>query len=155
MWTRSSASFALCASLVLCATAAQAFDRHISFCNRTTSPVDIAIGLDFAGTSEITSKGWFKVRGCTCRSLLRADLRATEIFFLASRSGFDNVLQGGRAPLCVSEKGFSFRAQNTSRQSCSNAGGHWATFKMYDTGNRTNYRLNLRSPGQCNLMDDT
>ena len=65
------------------------------FCNRTTSPVDIAIGEDFAGTSETTSKGWYKVCDCTCRSILHADLRVTEIFFLATRSGFDNVLQGG------------------------------------------------------------
>ena len=81
--------------------AADAFDRNISFCNRTTADVFVAIGVDLAGTTDTTSKGWYKVQGCTCRSVLSASLRATEIFLLATRSGLDNILQGGRAPLCV------------------------------------------------------
>ncbi len=134
---------------------ADAFDRSITFCNRTTSDVDVALGVDLAGTSDTTSKGWYKVRGCTCRTLLHADLRATEIFLLATRSGLDNVLQGGRARLCVHpSNGFSYLAENASQSSCNGAGGEWVTFKWYDTGTRSDYRLNLRREGECNLMDD-
>jgi uncharacterized membrane protein len=148
-------SMVLIASASLGATCANAFDRNISFCNRTSSDVDVAIGLDLAGTSDTTSKGWYKVKGCTCRSITSAQLRSTEIFFLATRSGFDNVLQGGRAPLCVHPRNsFTFLAENASQGRCSAVGGKWATFKWYDTGSKSNYRLNLRSEGQCNLMGD-
>jgi uncharacterized membrane protein len=139
----------------LAGSPAEAFDKSISFCNRTTSDVNVAIGVDFAGTSDTTSKGWYKVRGCTCRSILSGNLRATEIFFLATRSGLDNVLQGGKARLCVhARNGFSYLAENASQASCERAGGAWATFKWYDTGADPTYRLNLRSQGQCNLMGD-
>ena len=48
---------------------ARAFERNISFCNRTERDVDVAIGFDRTGTAETTSKGWFKVRNCSCRSI--------------------------------------------------------------------------------------
>lgn len=148
------AAFIILAGLVG-AQRAGAFERNISFCNRTTSDVHVAIAFDREGTSQITSKGWYRVRGCTCRSIVSANLRATEIFFLATRSGLDNILQGGRAPICVHpNSAFEFVGQNDNAGRCAAAGGQMATFKWYDTADRTNYRLNLRSSGQCNLMGD-
>jgi uncharacterized membrane protein len=138
------------------ADVAQAFERNISFCNRTASKVDVAIGFDRSGTSESTSKGWFSVQGCSCRSIVSADLRATEIFFLVTRSGLANVLSGGRAPLCVHRSSaFTFVGENAGAGRCRRGGGEWITdAKFFDTGSRTNYKLNLRAQGQCNQMDD-
>lgn len=148
-------SIVVLAAACLGSPSADAFSRSLSFCNRTTSDVNVAVGVDLAGTADTTSKGWYKVRGCTCRSILSAELRATEVFFLAARSGTDNVLKGGRAPLCVHPtKAFSYLAENAGQRSCTNAGGKWATFKWYDTGVSTGYRINLRSGSQCNLMGD-
>ncbi len=137
------------------ASVADAFQRNISFCNRTESEVYVAVGFDRAGTSETTSKGWYKVRNCSCRSIVSADLRATEIFFLVTDSGLDNLLGDARGPLCAHPSdGFAYVSQNTSRGNCERAGGQWVNFKWFDTRDRVDYRLNFRSEGECNLMDD-
>jgi uncharacterized membrane protein len=149
------AAAACLALLAVGAQGAQAFDRNVSFCNRTTSEVYVAIGAELEGTGDTTSRGWYKVNGCSCRSVLNARLRATEIFLLAARSGVENILQGGRAPLCVHPSGrFSYLSENASQGHCANAGGIWTTFKWYDTGTRPTYTLNLRRQGECNLMGD-
>jgi uncharacterized membrane protein len=151
------AATALVACLMASPAAAQTFHRNISFCNRTTGDVGVALGFDRAGTSQITSKGWWIVRGCTCRSLTSADLRATEIFFLVTRGGGTvNVLGDARAPMCADPRNrFEFLGQNANPGACAAGGGQWTNFKFKDTGTQENFRLNFRIPGQCNLMGDT
>ena len=85
-------SLLVAAVLMSTPIAAQAFDRTVTFCNRTPEGVHVAVGGDRQGTSEITTQGWYEVKACTCRTVLNADLRATEIFVLASRAGLDNAL---------------------------------------------------------------
>jgi len=151
------AAAALVAAGLASPAAAQTFHRNISFCNRTTGDVNVALGFDRAGTSQITSKGWFVVRGCTCRSLMSADLRATEIFFLVTRGGgAANVLGDARAPMCADPRNrFEFVNQNANAGACAAAGGQFTNFKFKDTGTQENFRLNFRITGQCNLMGDT
>jgi uncharacterized membrane protein len=147
--------FAAVAAASLCVTdLAYAFQRNISFCNRTEGDVDVAIGYDRSGTSETTSDGWFKVRACTCRSIVSAELRATEIFFLVTDVGTDNLLSDARGPLCVHPSdAFTYVSENASRGRCEGVGGRWVNFKFFDTRDRVDYKLNFRADGECNLMD--
>jgi len=143
------------AALVATPITAVAFDRTVAFCNRTPEGVYVAVGADLEGTSEITTKGWHEVKACTCRTVLSAALRATEIFVLAARQGLDNVLSDERAGLCVHPSDqFRYTSENASPSHCEAQGGQWAMFKWYDTAQDPNFRINLRRQGACNLMDD-
>lgn len=140
--------------LVSAPVAAEAFDVAVNFCNRTPEAVYVAVGAEYSGTSETTSRGWNKVVPCTCRTVLNANLRATEIFLLAAREGLDNVLSDERAGLCVHPHDqFRYTTANASRSRCEQAGGQWAIFKMVDTGGQ-DYKFNLRRQGACNMMGD-
>ena len=148
-------SLLVAAVLMSTPIAAQAFDRTVTFCNRTPEGVHVAVGGDRQGTSEITTQGWYEVKACTCRTVLNADLRATEIFVLASRAGLDNVLSDERAGLCVHPNDqFRYMSENANPSRCELAGGQWAMFKWYDTAQDPSFRINLRRQGACNLMDD-
>jgi len=142
------------AASIGCMNSAEAFQRNISFCNRTTSDVNVAVAYEPTGTSQTRSLGWFVVRGCTCRSVVSADFRATEYYLLATRSGLSNVLQNARAPLCALPKRFNFLNQNSDRSACGRAGGQWVTWKQF-IAEKTNQTVHLRAQGQCNLMGDT
>jgi uncharacterized membrane protein len=146
----------LAATLVIATTIdATAFETSVSFCNRTPEGVYVAVGGDLQGTSEITTRGWYEVTPCTCSTVLDADLRATEIFVLATRAGLDNVLNDERAGLCVHPNDqFRYMFENTSPSRCEQAGGQWAMFKWYDTAQDPSFRVTLRRQGSCNLMDD-
>src|SRR5262245_49974400 len=146
----------LAAALVVATTIdATAFDTSVSFCNRTPEGVYVAVGGDLQGTLEITTRGWYEVKPCTCRTVLNADLRATEVFVLATRAGLDNVLSNERAGLCVHPNDqFRYMFENASPARCEQAGGQWAMFKWYDTAQDPSFRVNLRRQGACNLMDD-
>jgi uncharacterized membrane protein len=136
------------------AIGAEAFQRNISFCNRTTTNVNVAVAYEPTGTSDTRSLGWFVVRGCTCRSILSADFRATEYYLLATRSGLTNLLQNARAPLCALPRRFDFMRENANRGACNRANGQWVTWKQF-IAEQTSHRVNLRTQGQCNLMGDT
>lgn len=133
--------------------AAQPFRPSLTYCNRTESDVRVATAYDLAGTSQISSRGWSTVRGCTCRTIIQGvTLRATEVFLLANRGGTGNILKPARAPMCVRADGFAFVNENANPQSCAAAGGQWTSFKRYDTAGRA-HRVNLRRTGECILMD--
>ena len=148
-------SLLVAAMLVSTPITAGAFDRTVSFCNRTPEGVYVAVGGDLQGTSEITTRGWYEVKACTCRTVLDADLRATEVFVLATRAGLNNVLSDERAGLCVHpDDQFRYMSENASPSRCEQAGGQWAMFKWYDTAQDPSLQVNLRRQGACNLMDD-
>lgn len=134
--------------------AAEAFDRQVTFCNRTKTDVFVAVAADLEGTSQITTSGWFKASACSCQTVLNARLRATEVFVYAKWTGTrGNVLDNARAPLCVKHGvGFDLVRENDNQASCERSGGFWDFFKFYDTANSSSKRINLRIPGECNLM---
>lgn len=135
----------------------QTFHRTLTYCNRTPEPLVVALGYDLAGTSQSTSEGWFSVAPCACRTVLNAQLRATEIFVMAARKGSATPLIQGSGPLCIHPtRAFKFVAQNASQVACQGAGGTWVKFKFHDTGTQENFRLNhrRRTGPQCNLADD-
>jgi len=133
---------------------AHAFTRNVTFCNHTKRPMELAWGYDAVGTAETTSAGWQKVAACACGKLFSADVRATEIWFLALKSGTFDELSDGRGPLCVHPtNSFKFINQNNSASSCHSAGGRWLKFKQSDTAGNTNHTINFRFTGrqECNL----
>jgi uncharacterized membrane protein len=133
---------------------AAAFQRNITFCNRTREPLTVAIGYDRTGTTRITSSGWYRVASCACRTILRADLRATEFFLLTTKVEGTAPLVEGRAPLCVHPRDeFTYVSQNVNQAACTRAGGRWVNFAFHDTGTNTNFTVNFRFEGAsaCNL----
>ena len=108
---------------ILAASPASAFERSVTFCNRTTTDVTVAIAADFEGQSGLTSKGWFRTSACTCRTILNANLRATEFFVYAKWVGTQgNILNNAKAPICVMHGSkFNFNSENNNRGSCENA----------------------------------
>lgn len=156
---RQKASCMLSACIVAAASPlpAGAFDRSVTFCNRTTTDVNVAVGADFEAASGFTSKGWFKTSACSCRTVLNAGLRATEVFLYAKWMGTrGNILNNAGAPTCVRHgSSFNFNGQNASRAACEGAGGSWENYKFYDTGTNPGKTINLRRGSDCNLMGDT
>jgi uncharacterized membrane protein len=131
---------------------AQTFQRTVQFCNHSRERLNVAAGFDRAGTSESTSRGWTVVQPCTCRNVISAALRATEVFVYASRQGTMQPVLGGRGPLCInSTNGFSFVAQNRNEGACNAAGGKWVNFFFHDTGGQANSKVTFRQPNSCNL----
>jgi hypothetical protein len=132
---------------------AQAFQRNVTLCNRSTEKLDVAYAYDAVGTSEITSRGWRTVAPCSCRDLFSADVRATEFFYFITRSGTFDTLSGGNAPICVDPRnGFRFVDQNRSRANCERAGGRWLNF-AFSNATAANHKLTFRmsSGPTCNL----
>lgn len=132
---------------------AQAFQRNVTLCNRSTEKLDVAYAYDEVGTSEITSRGWRTVAACSCRDLFSADVKTTEFFYYIARSGTFDTLSGGNAGICVHpSRAFRFIGENSSRGRCQNAGGRWLAFGQANAP-ETNHRLNFRMSGgpACNL----
>ena len=46
----------MAAGVLSIASAAEAFPRNVTFCNKTNAPVDVAWGYDRTGTAETTSE---------------------------------------------------------------------------------------------------
>lgn len=136
---------------------AQTFHRTLTYCNHVPEPLVVAVGYDRAGTAQSTSEGWWGIAACTCRTVLDAELRATEIFVMTAKKGTATPLLQGTGPLCIHPtRSFKFVAQNASQAACQGAGGTWVKFKFHDTGTQENYRLDYRrkTGPQCNLSDD-
>ena len=142
---------------LLAALPAIAFERSVTFCNRTSTDVTVSIAADFEGQSGLTSKGWFKTGACTCRTILNADLRATEFFVYAKWVGTQgNILNNAKAPICVKHGSkFNFNDENDNQGSCQNAGGSWENYRFYNTDVNPSKTVNLRRGSDCNLMGDT
>jgi len=133
----------------------QSFTPSVKFCNRTIAQAWVAISYDRAESSQSTSVGWYKVQGCTCRTVLQNTLlKATEVFVLANRGwGMPNLLQPAKGMACVKKSAFNLTAENTNAKTCAASTGSWVPFTWHDTIGRP-YTVNLREARQCNLMGD-
>jgi uncharacterized membrane protein len=160
MTLRAARCGAMLATVLTLATAtpgpldAQTFRRTVTYCNRTPEALVVAVGYDRAGTSQITSQGWFGVAPCACRQILNEDLRATEIFVMAAKKGTSTPLVAGTGPMCIHPtKAFKFVGENANEAACQRAGGTWVKFKFHDTGTQSTFKINYRRQGgpQCNL----
>jgi len=134
------------ASILGLVDAGHAFNTNVKFCNHTSDPLEVAVAYDAAGTSEITSRGWFGVAACACTDVINTQTRATEFFTLVTKKGNDTVINSGQAPLCVHpSKGFRFMGENASRASCHGADGRWVNFAFHDTKGATSFTTHWRS----------
>jgi uncharacterized membrane protein len=133
------------------ASAAEAFQRNVTFCNKTNAAVDVAWGYDRTGTSETTSEGWKTVQNCRCTNLFRQDVRATEfwVYVKKPRSALEDALTSGKGPLCIRAREFTFRTSNQSREVCTkHSDNRWVNFQMADA-TKENFKLNFGSGGNC------
>lgn len=126
-------------------TSALGMQRHVVLCNKSNMNFEVAVAYDKAGTSEITSTGWIKIRSCACETLFNADVRATEFFYYVTKEGsaVDDALSSGKAPLCVRGDGFTFRSQNKTKAACSNAKGTWVNF-AFGNAEKAKHTVNFR-----------
>ena len=141
---------ALAVSALGVATAAHAFTRNVTFCNKSAGAVDVAFGYDKTGTSETTSEGWIEVPQCGCKKLFGRDVRATEAWIYVTRkdAGIDAVLTSGKGPLCVQGKAFTILGPNKSQAACTAAGGKWVNFQMVNAV-KANHTVNFGKGGNC------
>jgi uncharacterized membrane protein len=149
-WRRICCGLVLSTVIVTASSAAHAFARHVTFCNKSKAAVDVAWGYDMTGTSETRSEGWLGFRSCECNTLFRQDVRATEFFVYVKRpdGGLEDALTSGSAPLCVRAKAFTIRASNVSRSVCLQSGGKWVNFQMVDA-RQERHTVNFGSGGVC------
>jgi uncharacterized membrane protein len=127
------------------ATNVAAMQRHVVLCNKSNINFEVAVAYDKAGTREITSEGWFKVRSCACETLFNADVRATEFFYYVTKEGsaVNAALSSGKAPICVRGESFTFRSQNKNKAACSNAKGTWVNF-AFGNAEKAKHTVNFR-----------
>lgn len=141
----------LAAGMLAAISAAEAFQRNVTFCNKTREPVDVAFGYDLTGTSETTSEGWRRVQNCACRNLFSKDVRATEFWVYVKKAtgGLEDALTSGKGPLCIRARAFTFLNNNKSAQACTrNSDNRWVNFQRVDA-TKTNHKLNFGSGGNC------
>jgi uncharacterized membrane protein len=126
-------------------TSAVAMQRHVVLCNKSNMNFEVAVAYDKAGTSEITSTGWIKIRSCACETLFNADVRATEFFYYVTKEGsaVDDALSSGKAAICVKGDGFTFQSQNKNKAACNNAKGTWVNF-AFGNAEKTKHTVNFR-----------
>ena len=65
--------------------AATVLQMRVSFCNKTASAVDMAVGYDLTGADETRSEGWFTVQPCACTTLFNEGVKTTDYWLYVTR----------------------------------------------------------------------
>jgi uncharacterized membrane protein len=137
-------------SILWAPAAATAFQMRVSFCNKTASAVDVAVGYDLRGADETRSEGWFTVQPCACTTLFNEDVKTTDYWLYVTRNsgGVLDALTDGSGPLCVRAEKFTFRRSNISRDACTKAGGTWVNFRRVAAQSKV-HKMTFGSGGRC------
>jgi uncharacterized membrane protein len=137
-------------SILWAPVAATAFQMRVSFCNKSASAVDVAVGYDLTGADETRSEGWFTVQPCACTTLFNEDVKTTDYWLYVTRNsgGVLDALTDGSGPLCVRAEKFTFRRSNTSRDACTKAGGTWVNFRRVAAQSKV-HKMTFGSGGRC------
>jgi uncharacterized membrane protein len=72
-------------SILWAPVAATAFQMRVSFCNKSASAVDVAVGYDLTGADETRSEGWFTVQPCACTTLFNEGVKTTDYWLYVTR----------------------------------------------------------------------
>jgi uncharacterized membrane protein len=105
-------------------------------CNATQDLVGVAIG--YRAQAGWITEGWWAVEGSTCKTLIEGPLES-RYYYLYAEDGVRGGRWDGPVSMCIAELQFKITGVND----CYARGFQKAGFREYDTGNQTNWMVQL------------
>lgn len=114
-------------------------DASLEFCNQANKG-KIYVALAYSvGEGNWQSEGWLNLEPGECAIALSGDLRNRYYYYFAETDG--DYEWRGDYKFCVSSKKFDFTGAD---KSCEGANARWEEFHEMDTGNATDFTMNLK-----------
>ncbi|QKV20397.1 DUF1036 domain-containing protein [Oricola thermophila] len=120
-------------SVIVLAPAARADFR---VCNATDDLVGVAIG--YRARAGWITEGWWAIESSTCKTLIEGPLES-RYYYLYAEDGVRGGRWDGPISMCIAELQFKITGVND----CYARGFQKAGFREYDTGNQTNWMIQL------------
>jgi uncharacterized membrane protein len=105
-------------------------------CNATQNLVGVAIG--YRAQSGWITEGWWAIEGSTCKTLIEGPLES-RYYYLYAEDGVRGGRWDGAVSMCIAELQFKITGAND----CYARGFQKAGFREYDTGNQSNWMVQL------------
>jgi uncharacterized membrane protein len=105
-------------------------------CNATQELVGVAIG--YRARSGWITEGWWAIEGSTCKTLIEGPLES-RYYYIYAEDGVRGGRWDGPISMCIAELQFKITGVND----CYARGFQKAGFREYDTGNQTNWMVQL------------
>ena len=137
--------------LLLVAFGASAFSSvparaDFRVCNATQDLVGVSIG--YRARAGWITEGWWAIEASTCKTLIEGPLES-RYYYLYAEDGVRGGRWDGPVSMCIAELQFKITGVND----CYARGFQKAGFREYDTGNQTNWMVQLvddPEPGATN-----
>ncbi|TCD11458.1 DUF1036 domain-containing protein [Oricola cellulosilytica] len=126
--------FAMLVGASLAATPSARADFRV--CNATQDLVGVAIG--YRARAGWITEGWWAVEGSTCKTLIEGPLES-RYYYLYAEDGVRGGRWDGPISMCIAELQFKITGVND----CYARGFQKAGFREYDTGNQSNWMVQL------------
>jgi uncharacterized membrane protein len=143
--TRNNWLHAVCAALLVFATASLAQAGTFSICNKTTDRLKVAVGYEDRDLGMV-SEGWWDLQAGDCTNVKTPDGREHKYYFLYARGergrewlSVDSAEEG---LFCVRNSSFSFVNRSFEREGklvCERRGATAIKFRRVDTMNAPQY----------------
>ncbi|MCI5074668.1 DUF1036 domain-containing protein [Oricola sp.] len=134
IYTRVVGLFAVSAAAIALQTGVARADFRV--CNATQDLVGVAIG--YRARAGWITEGWWAVEGSTCKTLIEGPLES-RYYYLYAEDGVRGGRWDGPVSMCIAELQFKITGVND----CYARGFQKAGFREYDTGNQTNWMVQL------------
>ncbi len=105
-------------------------------CNATQDLVGVSIG--YRARAGWITEGWWAIEGSTCKTLIEGPLES-RYYYLYAEDGVRGGRWDGPVSMCIAELQFKITGVND----CYARGFQKAGFREYDTGNQTNWMVQL------------
>lgn len=115
-------------------------------CNATQDLVGVSIG--YRARAGWITEGWWAIEASTCKTLIEGPLES-RYYYLYAEDGVRGGRWDGPVSMCIAELQFKITGVND----CYARGFQKAGFREYDTGNQTNWMVQLvddPEPGAAN-----
>lgn len=116
--------------------AAPAAHADFRVCNATQDLIGVAIG--YRARAGWITEGWWAIEGSTCKTLIEGPLES-RYYYLYAEDGVRGGRWDGPVSMCIAELQFKITGVND----CYARGFQKAGFREYDTGNQTNWMVQL------------
>ncbi len=126
----------LLASFGSVAVAVPAAQADFRVCNATQDLVGVAIG--YRARAGWITEGWWAIEGSTCKTLIEGPLES-RYYYIYAEDGVRGGRWDGPVSMCIAELQFKITGVND----CYARGFQKAGFREYDTGNQTNWMVQL------------
>ncbi|WP_421857266.1 DUF1036 domain-containing protein [Oricola sp.] len=105
-------------------------------CNATQELVGVAIG--YRARAGWITEGWWAIEGSSCKTLIEGPLES-RYYYLYAEDGVRGGRWDGPISMCIAELQFKITGVND----CYARGFQKAGFREYDTGNQSNWMVQL------------